>query len=158
MPFTITKGEGSKEFKFELTKEDFSKITDFAYQILDESGKALNKSGLSYRTGSIVAEFAGDKDTVNYVLEIIPAFVNKELNANLSVNEITYFASPISVDVKNASKTSLSLYPNNIKYLDFSFAKPEITIPADANVYGKVYFKSLSSGKKEYELPINFKF
>jgi hypothetical protein len=102
---------------------------------LDENGKAVNKDGLSYRTGSITAEFSGDKDTVKYVLEIIPAFVSKELNANLSVNEITYFDSPVSVDVKNAGKTSLTLYPNNIKYLDFNFSKPgEITIPADAEV------------------------
>jgi hypothetical protein len=28
MPFTITKGEGTKEFNFSLTKEDFNKITD----------------------------------------------------------------------------------------------------------------------------------
>jgi hypothetical protein len=158
MPFTISKGEGFKEFNFTLSKEDFSKITDFAYQILDESGKAISKDGLSYRTGSINAEFSGDKDTVKYILEIIPAFVSKELNAKLSVNEITYFDSPTSVEVKNAGKTSLTLYPNNIKYLDFSFAKPEITIPVDANVYGKVYFKSPSTGKKEYELPINFNF
>ena len=147
-----------RNLDFSLTKEDFNKITDFAYQILDENGKAVNKDGLSYRTGSITADFSGDKDIVKYVLEIIPAFVSKELNANLSVNEITYFDSPLSVDVKNAGKTSLTLYPNNIKYLDFNFSKPEITIPVDAEVYGKVYFKSPSTGKTEYELPINFKF
>ena len=79
----LVKSEGSKEFNFTLSKEDFSKTTDFAYQILDESGKAISKDGLSYRTGSIVAEFSGDKDTVKYILEIIPAFVSKELNANL---------------------------------------------------------------------------
>ena len=73
-------------------------------------------------------------------------------------SEITYFDSPVSVDVKNAGKTSLTLFPNNIKYLDFSFSKPEITIPVDAKVYGKVYFKSPSTSKTEYELPINFKF
>ena len=95
---------------------------------------------------------------MKYVLEIIPAFVSKGLSANLSVNEITYFDSPVSVDIKNAGKTSLTLYPNNIKYLDFSFSKPEITIPVDAKVYGKVYFKSPSTSKTEYELPINFKF
>jgi hypothetical protein len=158
MPFTITKDEGYKEFNFSLSKEEFNKITDFAFQILDENGKAINKDGLSHRTGTITADFSGDKDTVTYVLEIIPAFVSKELNANLSVSEITYFGSPNSVEVKNAGKTSLTLYPNNIKYLDFSFSKPEITIPVDADVYGKVYFKSSSSGKTEYELPINFKF
>ena len=158
MPFTITKDEGSKEFNFTLSKEEFNKITDFAFQILDENGKAVNKDGLSYRTGSITADFSGDKDTAKYVLEIIPAFVSKELNTTLSVNEITYFSAPVSVDAKNSGKTSLTLYPNNIKYIDFNFSKPEITIPADANYYGKIYFKSPSTGKTEYELPINFKF
>jgi len=159
MPFTILKGEGSKEFNFTLSKEDFSKTTDFAFQILDENRKAISKGGLSYRTGGIVSvDMPADKDSANYVLEIIPAFASKELTANLSVNEITYFPSPISVDAKNSGKTTLTLYPNNIKYVDFSFTKPEISIPADANGYGKIYFKSPSTGKTEYELPINFKF
>ena len=155
MPFTIIKGESSKEFNFTLSKEDFSKTTDFAFQVLNENGKAIAQDGLSYRTGSISIDMPEDKDTANYVLEIIPAFASKELTANLGVKEITYFSSPISVDAKNNGKTSLTLYPNNIKYVDFSFSKPETTIPADANYYGKIYFKSPSTGKTEYELPLN---
>ena len=158
MPFTITKGEGSKEFDFTLSKEDFGKTTDFAFQILDVNGKAIVKDGLSYRTGSISVDMPADKDTVNYVLEIIPAFASKELTADLGVKEITFFSASVSVDAKNIGKTSLTLYPNNIKYVDFSYSKPEINIPADATGYGKLYFKSPSTGKKEYELPINFKF
>ena len=158
MPFTISKGESSKKFNFTLSKEDFSKTTDFTYQIVNEEGKAIKQGGLSYRTGSINIDMLADKDSANFVLVIIPAFTSKELTANLSVNEITYFSSPISVDAKNNGKTSLTLYPNNIKYVDFNFSKPEITIPDDANYYGKIYFKSPSTGKTEYEFPINFKF
>lgn len=158
MSFTLTKGEGSKEFNFTLSKEDFGKITDFAYQIIDEKGKAISKEGLTYRTGSISIDKTSDKDTTSYILEIIPAFASQELTANLSVNEITYFPSVIPVEAKNSGKTTLTLYPNNIKYVDFNFSKPEINIPADANGYGKIYFKSPSTGKTEYELPINFKF
>ena len=158
LPFTIKKGEGSKEFNFTLTKEDFGRTTDFTYQIVNEDGKAIKKGGLSYRTGSIRIDIPANKDSVNFVLEIIPAFASKELTANLGVKEITYFPFPISVDAKNNGKTSLTLYPNNIKYIDFNFSKPETTIPADASGYGKIYFKSPSTGKTEYELPINFKF
>jgi hypothetical protein len=158
MPFTITKGEGSKEFAFTLSKEDFGKTTDFAFQILDEKGKAIGKDGLSYRTGSISIDMPTDKDTANFVLEIIPAFASKELTADLGVKEITFFSAHISVDAKNIGKTSLTLYPNNIKYVDFSFSKPEMNIPSVATGYGKLYFKSPSTGKTEYELPINFKF
>ena len=159
MPFNIVKGEGSKEFLFTLSKEDFGKTTDFAFQILDEKGKAINKGGLSFRKGgSVKAEMPADKESAEYILEIIPAFASKELTANLDVKEITYFPSPIAVDVKNNGKTSLTLYPNNIKYVDVSFSKPELAIPADASGYGKLYFKSPSTDKTEYELPINFKF
>ncbi|MCJ7552910.1 MAG: hypothetical protein MUO34_03410, partial [Ignavibacteriaceae bacterium] len=158
MPFIITKGEGSKEFNFTLSKEDFSKTTDFAYQIVNEDGKAIRKGGLSYRSGNISVDMPADKDSANFILEIIPAFASKELTANLGVKEITYFPSPISVDVKNNDKTSLTLYPNNIKYVDFSFSKPDYDVPTDAKVYGKIYFKSPSTEKTEYELPIYFKF
>ena len=158
MPFTITQNESSKEFNFTLSKEDFSKTTDFAFQIIDNKGKGIRKGGLSYRTGSLSIDMPADKDSANFVLEIIPAFASKELAVNLGVKEITYFPSPISVDVKNNGRTSLTLYPNNIKYVDFNFSKPETNIPADANDYGKIYFKSPSTGKTEYELPINFKF
>jgi hypothetical protein len=159
MPFTIFNGEGSKEFSFTLTKEDYSRITDFTFQILDETGKAVSKGGLSYRTGgSVSVDMPADKDSATFVLEIIPAFASKELSANLEVKEITYFPSPIHVDAKSNGREALTLYPNNIKYVDFNFTKPELIIPADANGYGKLYFKSPSTDKSEYELPINFKF
>ncbi len=158
MPFTIYKSEGSKEFNVTLTKEDFGKITDFAFQILDEKGKAFQKGGLSYRADNISIDMPADKDSAKYILEIIPAFVSKELSANVDIKEITYFPSPVSVDVKNNGRTSLTLYPNNIKYLDFNFSKPATNIPDDAKGYGKIYFKSPSTSKTEYELPINFKF
>jgi tripeptidyl-peptidase-2 len=158
MPFSMIKGESSKEFSFTLTKENFNKLTDFAYQIIDNNGKAISQGGLSYRTGSISVNMPGDKDSVNYILELIPAFAGKELDAYVDVQETTDFSSSISVDVKNNGRTSLTLYPNNIKNIDFNFSKPEQYIPADGIGYGKIYFKSPATDKTEYELPINFKF
>ncbi len=67
--------------------------------------------------------------------------------ANLNVKELTYFPTPVPVDVKNNGRTSLTLYPNNIKNVDFNFSKPEQTLPPDASGYGKIYFKSPSSDK-----------
>ncbi|MDT3695062.1 MAG: S8 family serine peptidase [Ignavibacterium sp.] len=159
MPFTLNKGEASKEFSFEMTKEDYGKVTDFAIQILDENGKALSKSGLSYRSGgNLSIEMPKNKETADYTLEIIPAFAHKELSANLSVEEITFLPEPQTVSVKHSGRALLTLYPNSIKYIDIDFSKPELTIPADAEGYGKIYFKSPTTEKAEYELPINFKF
>jgi len=158
IPFILKDGARAKEFIFTLTKEDFIKTTDFSFQVVDESGKAISKNALSYGSGgNITAELPSDKDSAKYVLEIIPAFVNKDLKANVFIDEITNFNSPISVDAKNNGKPSLTLFPNSIKYVDFGFTLPDINI-ADEVFYGKIYFRSPSTQKKEYELPINFKF
>jgi subtilisin family serine protease len=157
MPFVMVKGEGYKEFNFSLSKQDFSKVTDFSFQILDEKGKALSKNALSYRSGGTIGvEMKEEKDTIKYVLEVIPAFTHKELNAVLSVEEVTYFPSPVSLKTTNNGRASIILYPNNIKEIDLSYSLQGLTIPKDAGFYGKIYFKSPSSGKTEYELPTNF--
>lgn len=159
MPFEIKKEEKSKEFSFTLTKEDFNKITDFAFQILDENGKAISKGGLSYRSGGNVSvDMPSDKDSAVYVLEFIPAFVSKELSANIFVDELTYLPNPTSLDVKNAGRNSLTLYPNNVKTIDVKFVKPEIDASLKGKGFGKIYFKSPVSGKTEYELPVYFKY
>ena len=159
MPFEIGKGEKSKQFKFSLTKEDFSKLTDFAVQILNENGKAVSKGGFSYRDdGSVDVDMPSGKDTASFVLELIPAFTSKDLSADISVEELTYLPESVKLDVRNSGKNSLTLYPNSIKTLDVKFAKPETEIPVDTKYFGKIYFKSPSSDKTEYELPINFKF
>lgn len=158
-PFTLVKGEKSKEFNFTLSKEDFNKLTDFSFQILDSSGKAISKNALSYRSGGTVSvEVPEDKDSASFVLELVPAFVNAEFSAKVFVQELTYLPSPIQLDVKNAGKKSVTLYPNNIKTIDVKFVKPNISKDYNPMGFGKIYFKSTSTNKTEYELPINFKY
>lgn len=158
-PFTLVKGEKSKEFNFILSKEDFNKMTDFSFQILDSSGKAVSKNALSYRSGGTVSvEMPENKDSASFVLELVPAFVNSELSAKVFVQELTYLPSPIQLEVKNAGKKSVTLYPNNIKTIDVKFVKPSISKDNNLMGFGKIYFKSTSTNKSEYELPINFKY
>lgn len=158
-PFTLVKGEKSKEFNFTLTKEDFNKVTDFSFQILDSTGKAVSKNALSYRSGGTVSvELPNDKDSANFVLELIPAFVNKELSAKIFVQELTYLPTPVQLEVKNAGKKSVTLYPNNIKTIDVKFVMPDIYKSDGSLGFGKIYFKSQSTNNTEYELPINFKY
>lgn len=159
IPFVIKKGEKSKTFSFKLSRQDFGKVTDFAFQILDDNGKAVSKGGLSYRTGGDVSvDMPADKDSANYTLELIPAFVSKDLSANVFVDEFIFLTDPINIDVKDAGKNSVALYPNNIKTLDVKFVKPELSNSVKGKGFGKVYFKSPSTGKTEYELPIYFKY
>lgn len=158
LPFKLLKGEASRNFTFTLSKEDFNKTTDFSLIILDENGKALSKNGLANRTGSLSIRNSSDKDEVDYVLEIVPAFTHKEGKANLFIKEQTEFPSAISVDVKDQNRKATTLYPSNARNLKCTFSKPDHNIPDDAKVYGKIYFKSPSTEKTEYELPVYFKF
>lgn len=158
MPFTLRKGESSKEFNVELTKEDFNKVTDFSLMILDSSGYAVSKDGLSYRTGSISVDNSSDADSIEYTLAIIPAFTHKNAQMTIKVNELTNLSSSVPVNVTNLEKRAVTLYPNSPRTLKFGFTKPDFTLPADAKYCGKVYFKSPSTSKTEYELPLNFKF
>lgn len=159
IPFTLVKGQKSKEFSFELTKEDFNKVTDFSFQILDSTGKAVSKNALTYRSGGEVSvEIPQGKDSIECILELIPAFVNKDLSVKVIVEEKIYFNSPMPVEVKYSGKNSVTLYPNNLKRLDIKFSKPETNYFADYTGFGKIYFKSPSTNKIEYELPINFNY
>ncbi len=159
MPFTIYKGEGSKEFTVDMRKEDFNKLTDFTLQILDSTGKAVSKNGLAYRSGgTVTVEMNPDKDSINCTLEIIPAFFQKGLSLNLAVTELTYFPDPQSVSTKISGGAALALYPSSVKYIDLDYSKPEINIPAGAKGYGKLYFKSPSTGATEYETTVRFIF
>jgi subtilisin family serine protease len=158
-PFTLVNGEKSKEFNFTLTKDEFNKVTDFSFQILDSTGKAVSKNALSYRSGGTVSvELPNDKDSANFVLELIPAFVNKELSAKIFVQELTYLPTPVQLEVKNAGKKSVTLYPNNIKTIDVKFEIPDIYKSDGSLGFGKIYFKSPSTNNTEYELPINFNY
>lgn len=158
LPFKLVKGEASRNFEFSLSKEDFNKTTDFSVMILNEEGKAISKNGLSYRSGSLSIKNSSDKEEINYILEIIPAFTHKESKAALFVKEQTEFQSSLPVDVKDMNRKVTTLYPSNTRVLKCSFSKPEYAVPDDAKTYGKIYFKSPSTEKTEYELPIYFKF
>ena len=76
----------------------------------------------------------------------------------INVNEITYSFGPVPVNVANLEKRSVTLYPNSPRTIKFGLTKPDFNLPADAEYYGKIYFRSPSTNKKEYELPLNFKF
>ena len=158
MPFTMRKGEQSREFNLILSKEDFNKVTDFSMVIYNEDEIAISKDGLSFSTGSVSVQNSQDKDNVNYVLEIIPAFTNSSGNMSINIDEVTNFIKAVFVDVKNNKNNSVTLFPNSSKTITCNFTKPENEIPAGAQFFGKIYFKSIISAKTEYELPVYFTF
>jgi subtilisin family serine protease len=156
LPITLKKGEASKEFEFELTKEDFNKVTDFAFIILDEDSVAVESNALSYRDGSISISQSSDSETENYTLEIIPGFVHKDGEMTIKVTEKTILENSVNVGVKYNGRDQVTLYPNILVSLQCDFELPELQIPEDAKFYGIIKFKSAANDKVECELPVCF--
>jgi len=156
LPITLKKSEASKDFEFKLTKEDFNKVTDFAFIILDEDGIAVESNALSYRDGSISISRSSDSESENYTLEIIPGFVHKDGEMTIKVTEKTILENPVTVGVKYNGREQVTLYPNIPAALQCDFVLPEIEIPEDAKFYGMIEFKSTANDKVECELPVCF--
>ena len=158
MPFILRKGEQSKEFKLEMSKTDFSKLTDLSLLIYDTDGVVVNSDALSFRNGSISVNNLSDADSTEYVFVIVPGFAHETSSANIDITEVTTFNTEYNFNVISDKKTSVTLYPSLPKQLQIIFEVPNEFFPENSQPVGKISFESSTTKKPEYELPIKFKF
>lgn len=158
MPFVLRKGEASKEFKLEMSKVDFSKLTDLALLIYDTKGVVVNSDALSFSNGSLSIKNNSDDETTEYVFEIVPGFAHESSFADIDITEVTTFKSEYSFDVVSEKRSSVNLYPSLPKQLQINFDVPNEFFPENSQPVGKISFESSSTKKTEYELPIKFNF
>jgi subtilisin family serine protease len=154
--FSFNPGESSKTFKLNLSKEDFSKLTDFAVLILDEEGVAVKSTAFSYKEASITVNNLSDTENANFTLELIPGFAHETAEMTIEITEDTKFASSRNMDVTFAGKDNLTLYPNIPAELNCEYYDIDQVIPENANMYGKIYFNCAASNELEAELPVYF--
>ena len=157
-PFTFKDGEASKTFDIILSKENYGKITDFTFQVLDDSGVAIAKDGLSYRTGSISVSPGDTHGSKNLTLEIIPGFTSASDSMTITVKEKTEMDTKQQFSVTGSSRGSVSLYPSTEQMLSLNYSNPGYEMPEGAKVYGTLTFVSTASKETEYELPITINF
>jgi len=158
MPFVLRKNEASKEIRLNMSKDDFSKLTDLALLILDKDGYQVESDALSYSEGSISITNTSDNDSTEYIFEIVPGFAFNSSSADIQLTEITTFKNEYNFDVMSERKSSVTLYPSLPKQLQINFDMPNEFFPENSQPTGKILFESTSSKKTEYELPIKFKF
>jgi subtilisin family serine protease len=154
--FNFNTGESSKTFFLSLTKEDFSKLTDFAVLVLDEEGVALKSTAFSYKEKSISVPNSSGSENVKYTLELIPGFADETGIMTIEITEETTFASPKYLDVSYAGMDNLILYPNIPVQLKCEFDKIDEVVPENANIYGNIYFQSAANNEFEAEIPVYF--
>ena len=158
MPFVMRAGEQSKEFKLEMSKEDYNKLTDMAFIIYDSEGIDVSNNALSYRTGSVSLNNTSDEDSTEYVFEIVPGFAHESGIADIKLTEITTFKSEYNFNVVSNRKSNVTFYPSLPKQLEIYFDIPNEYFPDNAQPIGKILFEFSSNKKVAYELPIKFKF
>ena len=154
--FTFNPGESSKTFKLTLSKEDFSKLTDFAVLILDEEGVAVKSTAFSYKEASIKINNSSDTDNPKYTLELIPGFAHETGEMTIEITEETNFAGTKYMEVTYAGKHNLILYPSIPVQLQCKFDEIDQVIPKNADVFGKIYFQSEANNEIEAEFPVYF--
>jgi tripeptidyl-peptidase II len=149
-PVSLKKGESEKEYEIVLSKEDFNKVTDFTYEIVDSSGFAIEKGGLDYRSGKISLTSLEYDKSDKYNLILIPGFTNATDSMTVTINEETSFEKPKGFGLDGLAPT-LTLYPSIINRLSLDYVKPDAEIPSDAVYQAKLLFQS---GTKTFdELP-----
>ncbi len=153
-PFVIRKGEASKEFKLEMTKEDYNKLTDLAFMIYNSEDIVIRKSALSYSTGELNIYNNSDADSTEYIFEIVPGFAHEISMANINLTETTYFKNQYDLDVISNGVPNVTLYPSSIEKIEVYFEKPNEYFPTQSQPIGKIMFESTSTQEMEYELPI----
>jgi tripeptidyl-peptidase II len=153
VPFVIKKGEKSKSFAIEISKEDFNKVTDFTYAVYDSSGKALSSGGLSYRTGdiSIDNDFKGDVTKLKLVL--IPGYATSVRKIDVKITETTDLENHSPIKFRSGS---LTFFPTVNQSMPLDFKKPDFVITADSKFCGKIEFKSMRTSNTVFEMPLLF--
>jgi subtilisin family serine protease len=154
--FTFNHGESSKTFKLNLSKEDFSKLTDFAVLILDEEGVAIKRAAFSYKEASIIVNNLSDTENAKFTLELIPGFAHETGEMTIEITEETKFASSKYLDVTYEGKNNLILYPSIPVQLQCEFDETDQVIPENVKVFGKIYFNCAASNEVEGEVPVYF--
>ncbi|HEY6435760.1 MAG TPA: hypothetical protein VIY47_04155, partial [Ignavibacteriaceae bacterium] len=158
MPFVLRKGEQSKEIRIELSKTDYSKLTDMAFLIYDINGFVVESNALSFSKGSISVNNTSDSDSTEYVFEIVPGFAFESSSADISLTEMTTFNTEYDFNVLSERKSTVIFYPSLPKQLQINFNVPNEFYPENSQPTGKIIFESAASKKTEYELPIKFNF
>jgi subtilisin family serine protease len=158
MPFVLRKGEASKEFKLEMSKQDYNKFTDLSFIVYDSEGTDISNSALSYRSGSLIVDNTSDADSSNYIFEINPGFANETSSAEIKLTEATSFSNNYSFDVLSESRSNVTLYPSLPKPLEIYFEMPNEYFPVNSQPFGKITFESSSNKEVVYELPIKLIF
>ncbi len=158
IPFTIKKGEKSKEFNVKMSKENFNKVTDFALMIYNEDGKALSVGGLSYDEGSVRIRNNFKADSTNLTFVMIPGFTFKSDSMKVNVIEKTVLSKTKKFMVTHNKESRISFYPSVITTLQCDFSKPGFNIPRAAEFEGKIKFYGRQNKELQYLLPVVFNF
>ncbi len=158
MPFVMRKGEKSKEFKMEMSKDDYNKLTDLAFIIYNSDGVDISNSALSYREGSVSVTNSSSEDSSEYIFEIVPGFAHASSTAQIELTVLTTFKADYGFNVVSDRRTNVTLYPSLPKKLEIYYDLPDEYFPENAELLGKIIFESAATKEKVYELPIKFNF
>lgn len=145
--FTVSDEYDKIEFELELEPEIFNLFTDFAINIIDDTGKILKADGLNYRKTKIT--FAPPVSG-SYVLQLIPGFASKEpKNWQASLKESYYMFKRL-----NISGGYYDFYPKVKKQVDFEINGVLPVAPDGYYLFGEIWLDSMDIDKYRFVVPV----
>lgn len=137
-----------KKFVIRMSKEDFNKFTDFAYYVVDSSGKASNKGGFNYNEEEFEVYFVifGPEENwlepnapidtnATYTLILKGAYANEIKPVTLYIDEYTIYEKLNDYQVKINGKSVFEdqIFDISSKKYKFTFDNPLPKINSDEN-------------------------
>jgi hypothetical protein len=145
--FTVSDEYDKIEFELELEPEIFNMFTDFAINIIDDTGKILKADGLNYHKTKIT--FAPPVSG-SYVLQLIPGFASKEpKNWQASLKESYYMFNRL-----NISGGYYDFYPKVKKQVDFEINGVLPVAPDGYYLFGEIWLDSMDIDKYRFVVPV----
>ncbi|MBK7980544.1 MAG: S8 family serine peptidase [Ignavibacteriae bacterium] len=150
IPFELKQGESKKEFKINLSKEDFNKVTDFALMIYDEKGNAVDVNGLSYYFGSssVNKQNKLNNEVEKFEYHLIPGFANADSKLVVNICEKTYYDESEEITF---NKENLNLFPFNEIEIKADYSQPKIAKEKGADYFAEIIFKSANTDEVEFK-------
>jgi hypothetical protein len=156
---TLEKEVSKARLKMAMTPETYGRFTDCAVNVLDGTGRAVEKDGFSTRFLTLDVEnpSAGKADT-SYTVEIIGAFAEKtDARWSIAAEEFYFKRQPIEAKTWCEAYALFTLYPNKEYNCEFELQDKPTVLPSGFQYFGELRFRNERTKKLELLLPLRLK-
>jgi len=142
-----------------MDRDTYARFTDCAVNVLDSSGRAIEKDGFSRRFVDLQVENPNaGREGVSYRVEIIGGFAERTGEKwSVQVDEYHEKTAYVPAKVWCEAYGYFTLYPNKTYDCEFELQEKPTIAPAGYRYYGELRFKNARTKKVDLKIPLRLK-